>query len=371
MAGGAMWARQLLTRRFSPWDNQTMTSARKRILSAALALVSSAAHAGYGRCELRTVPYPGLYLPAFCTQLDPSNPGRLPDFLSMFGEDSRQWTQSQRRQFYDCACQDYDEVAARYAAFGLDLDRAAISVRSGPSDGSEVLEAIHAEFDAAISQIGGTPYYTSPWVFAGTSLLENRRHDPSLRALFTELSEEPVVPSPFTPSHDGYSRMPGITNVSNIEPLFPLRVADLRDVDLGLVTPDPASRLGAYAATRGFPPGTVGFAVHNAIGDIYMLLGTLGQEEIGLVFNNAVARQLFSQSVWSEANRAMATMEYEYWSAVLRSNPDSFGGRAGAAFTPDMRVWLQANVYSAGTPLRRAGPQAPPPPPVPGGPPRP
>lgn len=73
----------------------------------------------------------------------------------------------------------------------------------------------------------------------------------------------------------------------------------LRNVDNGSITPDPESRLGAYAATRGYPVGTVGNSVHNAIGTIYVTFANYGQERIGRVFNSPEARALYDQPVAS------------------------------------------------------------------------
>lgn len=298
-------------------------------------------------------------IPAYCFQLDGS--GQLPDFLDLFGEDSRQWNHEQRLIFYECLGMDYAASAARYAAFGLDIDRAVLQVRSGPGP-SEVLDAIHAEFDAAIGSVGGTPFYSSPWVWP-TSVLENHRNDGDLVATLAELDPEepaPVSPFTFTPD-DGYSRMGGMMSVSWVEALIPVRVQDLNDIDRGFSVASPSTRLGAYQATRGYARGTVGYAVHNAIGDIYIMAGTYGQEQIGLVFNSPEARALFGQAITSSANLTMATLEYSYWMAVKQANPLSIGGQAGSAFTPGMRAWLQEHVYSRGIPALRDVPQAPPP----------
>jgi hypothetical protein len=58
------------------------------------------------------------------------------------------------------------------------------------------------------------------------------------------------------------------------------RVARLAQVESGVIVPDPESRLGAFAGTRGYPQGTVGNAVHLGIAAIYMSLGDAGQENI-------------------------------------------------------------------------------------------
>jgi len=62
-------------------------------------------------------------------------------------------------------------------------------------------------------------------------------------------------------------------------PGIPERVARLTQVESHIMVPDPESRLGAFAGTRGYPHGTVGNAVHLGIAAIYMYLGDAGQEK--------------------------------------------------------------------------------------------
>lgn len=124
------------------------------------------------------------------------------------------------------------------------------------------------------------------------------------------------------------------------------RVAALRAVDRGEVQPPPDSRLGAYAATRGYPRGTVGHAVHNAIGTLYATMGTYGEERIGRVFNSREARALYNQPVNGPAGRRMAALEHRYWESVRREDPLSAGGQLGSMFDPNARDFLQRNVFS-------------------------
>ncbi len=119
----------------------------------------------------------------------------------------------------------------------------------------------------------------------------------------------------------------------------------LRDVDNGTYVPDPESRLGAYAATRGYPPGSVGEAVHNAIGTIYVLLGTFGEEKIGRVFNSPEARALYGQPVESAAGAQMAAIEQRYWANVAKEDPASPGGQLGASFSATVRDSLQRHIF--------------------------
>lgn len=362
-----------------------MTSVRNRVLQAAMAvltLVNPATASAwdipardYGSCQLKA---DGLYIAPYCYQLDPSRPNSMPSWFDLYGADSLQWTEAQRRTYFDCHCQSYDQVAAQLARWGVNIENHRIAVTSGPG-GGEVGDAIRAEMDAAFASVGGTPFFSSPWVYPGPSMLEGHRRDPIVTETIAEVAPDSTSDEEFDMAwgEDGYSRMPGMTNVhwttdalgnifsSNgaVNPnVVAGRLAQLRAIDRAeLICPDPTSRLGAYEATRGYPRGSVGYSVHNAIGDIYMLLGTAGQEQIGVVFNSAAARSLFSQPVSSWANLAMATMEYQYWAAVLADNPNSFGGQAGEAFKPAQRAWLQEHVYSRDVPAARNVPQAPPP----------
>lgn len=123
----------------------------------------------------------------------------------------------------------------------------------------------------------------------------------------------------------------------------------LSRVDSGALTPDPDSRLGAYAAMRGYPAGTVGNAVHNAIGTIYVTFANYGQEKIGRVFNSPEARALYGQPVASCAGLQMAQLEYQYWQDVTSEDGFSPGGRMGSMFNPAVRNLLQTHVF-AGSP---------------------
>lgn len=122
----------------------------------------------------------------------------------------------------------------------------------------------------------------------------------------------------------------------------------LQRIDAGELTPDPESRLGAYAATRGYPPGTVGEAVHNATGTIYLTFANYGQEKIGRVFNAPEAQALYREPVTSCAGRRMATIEHSYWSNVAAEDGWSPGGKMGSMFSPYVRDLLQVHVFASG-----------------------
>lgn len=185
-----------------------------------------------------------------------------------------------------------------------------------------------------------------------TSILDDYEYEPLVDYAFVE---EPA-------DYDLDCRDAGFSCSPFMEPVEwnpASRLRNLNDIDRGTVSAEASTRLGAYEATRGYQQGTVGYAIHNAIGDIYLLLGDVGQEKIGLVFNNPITQTLYDLPVSSWANLAVATIEYNYWLGVRQADWTSFGGYAGAAFTPEVRAWLQENVYSGPIPLLRAVPQAP------------
>jgi hypothetical protein len=123
------------------------------------------------------------------------------------------------------------------------------------------------------------------------------------------------------------------------------RNEDLSRVDGGTLVPDPKSRLGAYAATRGYPPGTVGDAVHNAIGFIYDVFGTYGEEQIGIVFNAPQAQGLYKDPVDSPSGYKMAQIEYAYWRRARHEDSTSGGGLLGSAFPTTVRDYLQRHYF--------------------------
>jgi hypothetical protein len=121
---------------------------------------------------------------------------------------------------------------------------------------------------------------------------------------------------------------------------------DLERVESGDLVPDASSRLGAYLATRGYPPGSVGEAVHRAIAAIYLTLGPLGEEQIGNVFNSAEARALYNDPIDGPSGRKIAQIEFSYWDSVRMRNPLSVGAQLAVLFDVDTRVWLQERFSS-------------------------
>lgn len=140
------------------------------------------------------------------------------------------------------------------------------------------------------------------------------------------------------------------SEMKDTQPSIAARAANLQAIDKGELVPDPGSRLGAYAATAGYEPGTVGSAAHRAIGGIYMGFGTFGEERIGTVFNSPEAGALFGQSVNGPASGQLAQLEYNYWDAARTADPWSPGGQMGSAFSPGVRDTIQQGFGNAPLP---------------------
>jgi hypothetical protein len=148
---------------------------------------------------------------------------------------------------------------------------------------------------------------------------------------------------------------PSVQRQQQVENFFDLtsdgnvagRTITLDRIERGTLAPDPRSRLGAYAATVSYPPGSVGYAVHRAIGTIYLSMGTVGQEQIGTVFNSAEARALFDKPLTDETSRQIAELEYRYWDNERKKNPMSVGGQLGSVFKPGFRDMLQRDVFGS------------------------
>ncbi len=123
------------------------------------------------------------------------------------------------------------------------------------------------------------------------------------------------------------------------------RMQTLRDVAARRVRPAPESRLGAFAATSGYPQGTVGYAVNRAIGLLYITFGTYGEERIGTVFTSGAAIRYYNDPVRGPSSQLVARMEYNYWARVKNEDPWSSGANIATAFDPKSRDWLQREVF--------------------------
>ena len=152
------------------------------------------------------------------------------------------------------------------------------------------------------------------------------------------------------PASDGLTGTSGAwADANQVQPGLLTRLDNMRQIDAGTMTPDPNSRLGAYAATSGYPAGTVGNSVHNAIGTIYGGMANYGEENIGKVFNSPEAKSMYNDPVDSQSSKCMASVEHAYWEQVKAEDPWSAGGQLGSAFGPTSRDWLQRNVFSSST----------------------
>lgn len=91
------------------------------------------------------------------------------------------------------------------------------------------------------------------------------------------------------------------------------RNALLNGVDQNTFGFDPLSRLGAYAATRGYAPGTLGYAVNVSIIEGYFQLGELGAEQMGEFYNSAEAKALYASPANPDTAYALAELERDFW----------------------------------------------------------
>lgn len=147
-----------------------------------------------------------------------------------------------------------------------------------------------------------------------------------------------------TPTRYGDDRtglLGALEDIADPQPPVVMRPFILAEVENGTIKPDPSSRLGAYLATAGYPPGSVGSVFHFVIGSFYTALGTFGEERIGDLFNSPEAKALYDQPIDSPAGKQLATLEYNYWEHVREEDPYSPGGNLGSIFGPDSRDDVQ------------------------------
>lgn len=137
----------------------------------------------------------------------------------------------------------------------------------------------------------------------------------------------------------------------------------LNGVDQSTVAVDPLSRLGAYAATRGFAAGTLGYALHNAIAEDYLRYGELGAEKMGEFYGSAQAMAFYALPADSASADDLALIERDFWLEKL----PTFGGLVGTALAADDRADQFAELAVEGPPALRdltVAPYTPPPPSV-------
>ncbi|MDQ3235290.1 MAG: hypothetical protein M3Q07_26060, partial [Pseudobdellovibrionaceae bacterium] len=128
-----------------------------------------------------------------------------------------------------------------------------------------------------------------------------------------------------------------------------LKTMDSGEKSTNKGTVNPASRQGAYEASRSMGAGTVGYGTHAAIGFIGVGMGSFGEAEIGHVFGSAPAQTILNKPSTFENHKAMAQMEYRYWNGVLASSMNIegvtsgrlAGGLLGSAFPPTSRAVIQ------------------------------
>ncbi len=128
-----------------------------------------------------------------------------------------------------------------------------------------------------------------------------------------------------------------MTILVELEGLDPSRrVKDLINVVVGRLSPPMYSRLGAFQATLGYAEGTVGRGANRAIAAIYIALGTMGEDQIGVLFNSEEAKALFPKDGCGPASRQLAELEYAYW-----KGQNTIGGYMGSSFPPSVREAIQ------------------------------
>ncbi|GAA4409190.1 hypothetical protein GCM10023187_32110 [Nibrella viscosa] len=143
-----------------------------------------------------------------------------------------------------------------------------------------------------------------------------------------------------------------LTIVANVDALIHsdslqrlLGIVPATATDSGL---DMGSREGAYAGTAHFPPGTVGYSVHNSIGLIQTLLHDYGQARIGELFNRPDVQELLGRENTLENNQRVAQLEYDYWMDIVldptQTRENRIGGLLGVTFNPEVRTNVQMRV---------------------------
>jgi len=91
-------------------------------------------------------------------------------------------------------------------------------------------------------------------------------------------------------------------------------------------------RIGAFAGTLKFAPGTVGSGTNSAIQIIHSIFGALGQEAIGGYFNHPRIQQYMAKPVSNRlANTAVAAGEYKFWCNVQKAYYAKFIGDFSSA----------------------------------------
>lgn len=119
---------------------------------------------------------------------------------------------------------------------------------------------------------------------------------------------------------------------------------------------DSSSRLGLIAATRGFEKGQLGLGVHRAAKGIYIVLGPLGQAEIGKFFAQPNVRELLTRTD-DESFEKAGVLEYEYWDDEAQKaralETIQLGAEIAGLFKPKLRKYIMEKLSEA-APVRSA-----------------
>lgn len=83
-------------------------------------------------------------------------------------------------------------------------------------------------------------------------------------------------------------------------------------------SPPKQARIGAFAATFRFPPGSVGSGTSGAIQAIHSVFGSFGEARIGNYFNLPMVQQFLAKPIGNiGVNTLVASGEYRYWCEIL------------------------------------------------------
>lgn len=142
-------------------------------------------------------------------------------------------------------------------------------------------------------------------------------------------------------------------------------------------SPPKQARIGAFAATFRFPPGSVGSGTSGAIQAIHSVFGSFGEARIGNYFNLPMVQQFLAKPIGNiGANTLVASGEYRYWCKILAVSYMHFlgdlktfklnfpalqtlaGGVAGASASIPFRVAIAQGLTSSGGLLRGFQPRS-------------
>jgi hypothetical protein len=114
----------------------------------------------------------------------------------------------------------------------------------------------------------------------------------------------------------------------------------LYQIDHGKLTPKLSTRIGAYYGTKGYLEGTIGNVTHHAVGTLYMIFGSIGEDDVGTLFNTPKAKALYPQPINSPATEEFNQLEVKYWETQHNA-----GGLMASMFTPSVRKWIEYQIF--------------------------